>query len=293
VFPHVPVRANHPGMFDGGDINNVGGYITELKRIGKKLVADIRVTRPAMKENIEEGTFINRSSEIGTYDDNKGNIYFPVLFGFAWVDIPQVEGLSPTFSYSKNKNFSIINLNNDKIMGEEIKDEFPLKEEKVEEVVETPAEEIPAEEKKAEVPAEEEKAEEEIPEEISKEIKKEEEEKIEEPVEAAMSKQAFAKSFPAEFAELQELKKKELENIATEYVRDGKAFVASKEALVKFMQTLNKEQFSSFEEIMKTAPKVIKYNDEPEEKELEAPAGGSGAEPTPEVEAEKFIEETK
>jgi hypothetical protein len=276
VFPHVPVRANHPGMFEGGDINKVGGYVSELKRVGKKLVADIRVTDQKMKDKIEEGTYINRSAEIGTYDDNEGNLFYPTLFGFAWVDIPQVEGLSPIFSYSKNKNLEIINLNDETIMGEEIKDVFPAEEE----TVETPAEEVEVkEETPAEVPAEEPAV---APTEV-----------VEEPVvetpEVAMSK--FSKEFPEEFAELEKLRIEKLSKFVDELKKDGKVLVAQAVKMTAFVATLNKEQFSSFEAIMKDAPKLIELDKEVVTEESVKPDEVESV-GTPAEKAKKFIEET-
>ena len=165
IFPNVPVRADHPseGIFGGGGniIDNIGGYIQELKRKGNKLIADFRITSQKMWDKIMEGSYVSRSAEIGTYDDNNGIIYSPILYGVAWVDIPQVEGLSPTFNYSRdNKDIELINLNTIMNMTKKEKfsnDEFPPKEEVKKEKVEEKKEE----EKKEEYPEEEKDIEEE------------------------------------------------------------------------------------------------------------------------------------
>ncbi len=112
IVPFVPVRADHPGgFFGGGDvIDKVGGYISDLKRVGTKLVAEFRITEQKMLNKITNGTYVNRSAEIGTYVDNDNQIFTPTLFGVAFVDLPAVEKLSPVFSFSKDKR-NLINLN--------------------------------------------------------------------------------------------------------------------------------------------------------------------------------------
>ncbi|HFC76731.1 MAG TPA: hypothetical protein ENJ27_00685 [Candidatus Moranbacteria bacterium] len=114
IVPFVPVRADHPsgGFFGGGDIiDKVGGYIHDLKRVGNKLVAEFRITEKKMLTKILNGTYVNRSAEIGSYQDNNGQIFYPTLFGVAFVDLPAVEKLSPVFSFSKDKKKNLINLN--------------------------------------------------------------------------------------------------------------------------------------------------------------------------------------
>lgn len=279
TFPNVPVRADHPSFWGMGDtIDKVGGYVADLRRVGNKLVADIRVTSEKMWQKIEEGTYINRSAEIGTYDDNEGTIYSPILYGFAWVDIPQVEGLSPKFSYSKdNKNFDLINLNALITMSEEIKDQFPPEEEVKETPEETP-EETPAETPKEEVPAEEEKKE---------ELNKNNEKTMD-----------FEKAFPKEYAELSKLREEKtallLEKRASfveQLEKDGKIVPAQKEAEVAFVNELTEEQFAKYEISKKDAIAVVKLDkeevpaEEPKKEENEE-------EKTTDEKAEDFIKET-
>lgn len=87
-FPNVPVRANH-----GRDVNEVGGWYVALRRNGDTLYADIEFTEPDMAEKYRRGTYRNRSIEIGAYETNDGEVFFPTVMGLAFCDIPAVEGL--------------------------------------------------------------------------------------------------------------------------------------------------------------------------------------------------------
>ena len=263
IFGNVPVRADHPGFFSGGEIDKVGGYIDDLKRVGNKLVADFRITSDKMMEKIKEGTYVNRSAEIGNYDDNNGTLYEPTLFGVAFVDIPQVEGLSPKFTYSKD-NQKLINLNNINPMGEENK-EVPTgsEEEQVEEKEEVSEEE----EQKEEVSEEEETEEEE---------KEEEEEQKEEVVEEAKSE--FAKSFPNEYAKLEKLSVEKFDKDFESLVKAGKMTPAMLDAEKVFAKTLSEVQLKEYFALKEKMPKLVELNKEeegtdesekPEEKEEE------------------------
>lgn len=283
IFQHVPVRADHPSFFGVGDIiDKVGGYVDDLRREGNKLVADIRVTSQGMWDKIQEGSYINRSAEIGTYDDNDGTVYSPVLYGFAWVDIPQVEGLSPKFSYSRNnKNFELINLNAiinmENIENEEAKDTFPPKEDVVgEESIAEP--EAPA---PVEAPTE-------VP--------------VETPVEEVINnnKQAmeFEKAFPNEAKELVALRAeklafelKERADFVDSLEKEGKITPAQKEVETAFVKELTSEQFAKYKEAKSIAPAVVKLDKE--EVEGEEPAKEDvEIEKTPEEKADDFIKET-
>jgi len=95
-----PIRIGH--RIDGrSDINarNLIGYVENVydeedEKGISHLYADSKI------ENDEEGkkigkTLINRSVELGDYEDNDGNKYKNVLWGYGFVDIPQVEGMKP------------------------------------------------------------------------------------------------------------------------------------------------------------------------------------------------------
>lgn len=105
LFTDVPVRDGHPGWLISGMEGNgkVIGYHTSLKSERRKaphddteydyLIAGFEITDPQAQQNIENGTWRNRSAEIGTYTSNAEAEYWPVYMGVAYVDIPAVEGL--------------------------------------------------------------------------------------------------------------------------------------------------------------------------------------------------------
>lgn len=95
ILPNVPVRENH-----SRDVRQIGGYFAALRVSttpddkGKYfLEADIEFTEPEMQSRYDRGTYRNRSIEIGAYETNTGEVYFPVVLGLAFCDIPAVEGL--------------------------------------------------------------------------------------------------------------------------------------------------------------------------------------------------------
>ena len=98
ILPNVPVRDGHPGIFGGG--GDVIGYIEglEFDQNTGRLLATYEITEPDAAGKIGRGTFRARSSEIGMYETNDEALYWPVFMGFAFVDIPAVEGL-----YSKTQ----------------------------------------------------------------------------------------------------------------------------------------------------------------------------------------------
>lgn len=88
VFPNVPVKADH-----FGSVNDVVGYLTRLSVEGEYLAADWEATEPDAFEKLNRGTYRSRSLEVGMYETNDEAFYWPVVHGFAFVDIPAVEGL--------------------------------------------------------------------------------------------------------------------------------------------------------------------------------------------------------
>ena len=278
-FPNVPVRADHPAIFGvGGVINRVGGYISDLKKVGTKLVAEFRITNDEMWERIMEGTYISRSAEIGTYDDNDGTIYSPILFGVAWVDIPAVEGLSPKFSLSKDKNIELLNLNlTESMLKEKItaSKEAELEvESKKDKTTPTPVETEKSELKKEEI--------------VETPLKKETTK-----IEKNSKVEAFAKQFPKEAEELKKYRSEILENFFDKLVTEGKLLLKSKEACLAFAKELSDEKLESFKTLLSAFHTSIELDKEPEVKEGEV-------EKTEEVDDEKesddkadaFIKET-
>lgn len=84
----VPVRVDH--TFSARD---VVGWVSDLKREGQFLLADLHFTEMSAFSKWDNGTFEPVSSELAPYETNSGDIYYPTLIGVAFVDIPAVEGL--------------------------------------------------------------------------------------------------------------------------------------------------------------------------------------------------------
>ena len=103
-FPDPPIRCNHPGLFSGGGLDQVIGYVDNL--IAEEAVspvdgqtytyvmADYDVLDEEAANKIASGLWRHRSAEIGWYETNSKSEFWPVLVGFAYVDIPAVEGLN-------------------------------------------------------------------------------------------------------------------------------------------------------------------------------------------------------
>jgi hypothetical protein len=58
------------------------------------LLASYNISDPVAAMKVEKKLFRNRSAEVGTYVDNDEAEYGPALMGFAYVDIPAIEGLN-------------------------------------------------------------------------------------------------------------------------------------------------------------------------------------------------------
>jgi hypothetical protein len=112
IFPNVPARRDH-----SASINNVLGYIDSLSVKSGKLLGDIHVTEPTEVDKLARGTYRSVSLEIGMYTDNDEAMYWPVVYGVAYVDIPAVEGL-----HNKSKDisyFSRVNQGESQMAGTE------------------------------------------------------------------------------------------------------------------------------------------------------------------------------
>lgn len=98
-----PIRIGH--RIDGrSDINarNLIGYVDNVYSEEDKngishLYADSEITDDDEAKKIGT-TLRSRSVELGDYEDNSGNKYKNVLWGYGFVDIPQVENMKPIFS---------------------------------------------------------------------------------------------------------------------------------------------------------------------------------------------------
>jgi len=115
IFADVPVRKGH-GSFLSDPLDSVIGYVSSLTNVkmaspvdGQKydyLLADYDILDPEAQAKIDSGLWRNRSAEIGTFVTNSEASYTPTFMGFAYVDVPAVEGLNGAFSKS-NPDFAI------------------------------------------------------------------------------------------------------------------------------------------------------------------------------------------
>lgn len=88
ILPNVPHRADH-----WGGVDNICGYIVGLRVADDLLLADLEFTDPDRLEKLRNGTYRSRSLEVGMYETNNEEVYYPVVIGLAFVDLPAVEGL--------------------------------------------------------------------------------------------------------------------------------------------------------------------------------------------------------
>lgn len=112
LFDDVPVRDGHPGFLINGQEGSgkVIGWHTNVVTEKMKaphdgeeyeyFLVDFDLTDPEAAAKYENGTYRNRSSEIGRYRTNAEAEFWPVYMGFAFVDIPAVEGLKFSSSNS-------------------------------------------------------------------------------------------------------------------------------------------------------------------------------------------------
>lgn len=111
LLPNIPVRDGHKGFLSRG--GTVVGWHTSLrteKRTSKHdnteytyLLASYDVTEPDAAGKITRGTWRSRSAEVGPYRTNGDVVHSPTYMGFAYVDIPAVEGLE---GFSKKEDSS-------------------------------------------------------------------------------------------------------------------------------------------------------------------------------------------
>lgn len=114
-----PVRDGHSTYLVGGvqGRGNTVGWthdlaVEELESPvdGQKysyLLSTYEITEPYAQEKIDNGTWRNRSSEIGRYTTNDESELWPCFMGFAFVDIPAVEGLNFESPNSGNRFFCV------------------------------------------------------------------------------------------------------------------------------------------------------------------------------------------
>lgn len=112
LLDDVPVRDGHPGFLINGQEGSgkVIGWHTGISTEKLKaphdateydyIFVDFELTDPDAAAKYENGTYRNRSAEVGRYRTNSEAEFWPVYMGFAFVDIPAVEGLKFSSSNS-------------------------------------------------------------------------------------------------------------------------------------------------------------------------------------------------
>lgn len=119
LFGDVPVRDGHPGFLIHGTpgTGQVVGWHTDLEareletHNGAKetfLLATYEITDPDARARYENKTYRNRSSEVGEYTTNDEATFWPTYMGFAFVDIPAVEGLNAVKYNSSQTGRSVV-----------------------------------------------------------------------------------------------------------------------------------------------------------------------------------------
>lgn len=118
VLEKVPVRKGH-GSFFGDPMETLVGWHHSLSVKAHQspvdgatynyLLADYEIFDAEAAEHIFEGHWPNRSAEVGHYITNSEAEHWPVYQGFAFVDIPAVEGLN-AFSRAIDPNKSSVSI---------------------------------------------------------------------------------------------------------------------------------------------------------------------------------------
>lgn len=103
TLPNIPVRKGH-GSFLSEPMDSLVGWHDSVHTEQMKspvdglsytyLLADYYIFDQEAAERVDAGDWPNRSAEIGGYTSNNQTQYWPLYMGFAYVDIPAVEGLN-------------------------------------------------------------------------------------------------------------------------------------------------------------------------------------------------------
>lgn len=118
VFADVPVRKGHGSFFED-PMNSLIGWHEGLRAETMTsahdgndyhyLLASFEIFDEEAAKRVEDGDWRNRSSEVGFYLTNAEAEFWPVYQGFAYVDIPAVEGLNGFSKAIKPRsNFSMM-----------------------------------------------------------------------------------------------------------------------------------------------------------------------------------------
>jgi hypothetical protein len=110
TLPNVPVRLDHWPR----TVEKIIGYFVDLRADNEFLFADLEITSAKGEQMLNEGTLRARSAEIGFYMDNDDSLFWPVVLGVAFVDLPAAEGLYskadgpiPVLTDQENENMDI------------------------------------------------------------------------------------------------------------------------------------------------------------------------------------------
>jgi hypothetical protein len=127
IFPNVPARKDH-----SFSIEKVIGYIDEMYVQGDQLLVDFSVASSQDATNLMRGKYRSVSNEVGMYVDNNETPYWPVVMGFAYVDMPAVEGLHsksemPVTYFSRNAEQENKNVTTDNDKGVQRASSFRIK----------------------------------------------------------------------------------------------------------------------------------------------------------------------
>ncbi len=132
ILPDVPVRCDHPG-FIGNVMRDVIGYVDALATVElvnpsggateTYVLADFQILDRSAADAVETGLWRNRSAEISRYLTNSESEYWPVLTGFAYVDIPAVEGLNFSKMAARYKDTDTVVVN--ELTEDTVADENP------------------------------------------------------------------------------------------------------------------------------------------------------------------------
>ena len=277
VFEDVPVRVSHPEPWFRNSTDEVVGYVTALRAeklphpgSGEEfsyLLANYEILDEAAAAKIEKRLYRNRSAEVGLYADNNDSEYFPVLTGFAYVDIPAVEGLN----FGKRTNIRRFAMDTE---GTGMPPEDENTETEVEQTeqtsAETPVEEVATEVAPVETPAADAETETPVENENPDDPEPEAAEETETVVATSGGTENFAKGgFSIQFngqtitdpAAVQAL----MDSLSGAVVQDRASYVKSmfsqgrilasqKDKTEEFVTGLSIEQFAQFREIFDEAP---------------------------------------
>lgn len=243
VKPPVKLGHNEDQSILQADGLPSAGWVTNLKKVGSKLIADFKSVPRAVKDIIDAGGYNRVSSEIyNTFKDSDGSSYSNVLRAVALLgaDVPQVKTLKDLVAmYGENdtsENISVFTYERSEVMEEKKEEVVVLSEVAPEEKVEAPA----IVEDKPEAPIVEEKKEEPV---LALSEKDSDSEKLLNEKEAEIKKLK------------EEIKRRDVVSKVDKKIAEGKLIPAQREFAVALFMELEDSR-------------VLKFSDNGESKEL-------------------------